>query len=183
MTDNQKRILELLADKKITTEEAYRLLSAMENGGTEPRSSQARESVQKVVPKYLRVTVMPGENADPKHADRVNVRVPMSLIRAGIKLTSLIPAQARDKIDEALKDKGVRVRVSDPHVRGENVLTVEDALGGADAALVMTAHREYLAEDWGRFSTIMRLPLLVDDTGLVPPPDGLTYVGMGRKRS
>ena len=109
MTENQKKILEMLAENKISTDEAYRLLGAVEGGnaGTESRPNEAAEPRKVVTGKYLRVTVMPGENADAGHRDRVNVRVPMSLIRAGIKLTSLIPATAKDKIDGALKDKGI----------------------------------------------------------------------------
>ena len=33
MTDNQKRILEMVADKKITVDEAYRLLSLVQPSG------------------------------------------------------------------------------------------------------------------------------------------------------
>lgn len=40
-------------------------------------------------------------------AESVNVRVPMSLIRSGIRLTSLIPDEARDKVNGALREKGV----------------------------------------------------------------------------
>jgi Fe-S-cluster formation regulator IscX/YfhJ len=139
MTDNQKRILELLAEKKITSEEAYRLLNAMETGGGETGHRTESENVQKLVPKYLRVTVIPGENADPKHADRVNVRVPMSLIRAGIKLTSLIPVQARDKIDEALKDKGIDFDIR--NIRKEDLDELINALADMEVD-VETGHGE-----------------------------------------
>lgn len=107
MTENQKKILEMLAEKKISTDEAYRLLSAVEGGNAGGEAPAAAAEPRKTTGKYLRVTVVPGENADPGHRDRVNVRVPMSLIRAGIKLTSLIPANAKDKIDGALKEKGI----------------------------------------------------------------------------
>jgi hypothetical protein len=38
---------------------------------------------------------------------RVNVRVPFSLIRAGMKLATLIPADAANKVDSAFKEKGI----------------------------------------------------------------------------
>jgi len=111
MTDNQKKILEMLAEKKISTDEAYRLLNALgsDEGGQKEMPKVPTGTVAK--PKYLRVTVMPEEGADPKHADRVNVRVPMGLIRAGIKLTSLIPNDAMDKVNDALRDKGINFDV------------------------------------------------------------------------
>ena len=37
----------------------------------------------------------------------VNVRVPMQLLRAGVRLASLIPAQAHEQLDEALNRHGV----------------------------------------------------------------------------
>ena len=139
MTDNQKRILELLEEKKITAGEAYRLLNAVETGSGGMGSTSTGESVQKLVPKYLRVTVTPGENADAKHADRVNVRVPMSLIRAGIKLTALIPAQARDKIDEAFKEKGIDFDIR--NIKKEDLDELVNALADMEVD-VETGHGE-----------------------------------------
>ncbi len=102
MSDNQKRILDMLAEGKITAEEAQKLLAAIGPGGDEPRSTPPRNA------KYLRVTIHPAPDA-PKGEDvkRVNVRIPISLIRAGIKFTSLIPADASDQVNEALKEKGI----------------------------------------------------------------------------
>lgn len=128
MTDNQKKILEMLAEKKISTDEAYRLLGALDapGGGTDSGPGEATV-LDKKSTKYLRVTVMPGENADPGHQDRVNVRVPMSLLRAGIKLTSLIPPNAYDKIDGALKDKGFEFDIRS--FKKEDLEDVIEALG------------------------------------------------------
>jgi hypothetical protein len=38
---------------------------------------------------------------------RVNTRVPMQLLRAGVKLANLIPPQARAQVDKALHDQGI----------------------------------------------------------------------------
>ena len=78
--------------------------------------------------KYLRVTVTPGENhTDPGHADRVNVRVPMSLIRAGIKLTALIPPEALDKANKALSEKGINFDVRS--IKNQDIEELIDSLG------------------------------------------------------
>jgi hypothetical protein len=102
MSDNQKRILEMLAEGKITADEAQKLLAALGSGAGETKSTPPRD------PKYLRVVIVPNPDA-PKEEDvkRVNVRVPVSLIRAGIKFTSLIPADASDQVNAALKEKGI----------------------------------------------------------------------------
>jgi Fe-S-cluster formation regulator IscX/YfhJ len=102
MSDNQKRILDMLAEGKISAEEAQKLLAAIGSGGDEAKSAPPRS------PKYLRVVIQPNPDA-PENEDvkRVNVRVPVALIRAGIKFTSLIPAEASEQVNEALKEKGI----------------------------------------------------------------------------
>ncbi|MFC1901187.1 hypothetical protein ACFLYN_06305 [Chloroflexota bacterium] len=108
MSDSKKRILEMLAEKKITVEEAERLLSL--TGTEEETEEQSSVSVSSVkLPyKYLRVVVQPGpESKEGNGVEKVNIRVPMKLIRAGMKLTSLIPPHAADKMHDAMKEKGV----------------------------------------------------------------------------
>jgi hypothetical protein len=72
------------------------------------------------------------ENAE--NVDRVNVRVPMSLIRAGIKLTSLIPDQAMDKVNDALRDKGINFDVRS--VKPEDIEELIGALGELEVDVV-----------------------------------------------
>jgi hypothetical protein len=108
MTENRKRILEMLADKKITIEEAERLLALTEDEETKAEQASDTPPERKRTGKYLRVVVEPGPGNEAGHkAERVNIRVPMNLIRAGMKLTSLIPPHAADKVNETLKEKGV----------------------------------------------------------------------------
>jgi hypothetical protein len=112
MNENQKKILEMLAQGKISADDAYRLINAIEGEEGGGKKMEKVEPDTRVKPKYLRVTVTPGEGqTDPNHADRVNVRIPMSLIRAGLKLTSLIPPDALDKANNALRDKGINFDV------------------------------------------------------------------------
>ena len=128
MTENKKKILEMLADKKISVEDAYRLLSVIDSEGGGPESAPRAEPETKKRPKYLRVSVAPDpEREGTEHLDRVNVRVPMSLIRAGIKLTSLIPPEALDKVNGALKEKGVNFDVRS--VKHEDIEDLIEALG------------------------------------------------------
>jgi len=108
MSDNKKRILEMLAQNKISADDAYRLLNAVEAEPSGRESATRAGATVREKAKYLRVTVLPtGDNEQSAEVDRVNIRVPMSLIRAGIKLTSLIPPEARDKVNGALREKGI----------------------------------------------------------------------------
>jgi hypothetical protein len=107
MSDNRTRILEMLAEKKITVDEAERLLAVAGNGEKKETSYAPVNTTNNKVPKFLRVVVEPGPGQGAEDVEKVNVRVPMSLIRAGMKLTSLIPPHASDKMNEAMREKGV----------------------------------------------------------------------------
>lgn len=108
MSENEKKILEMLANEKISVDEAYQLLSALKANKGAPESTAQGGTTGKPRPKYLRVTVQPGCGHEyDSDVDRVNVRVPMSLVRSGIKFTSLLPPEARDKVTGALHEKGI----------------------------------------------------------------------------
>ena len=55
------------------------------------------------------------------------MRVPMSLIRAGLKLTSLIPPDALDKANSALREKGINFDVR--NIKPEDLEELIEALG------------------------------------------------------
>ncbi len=100
MAENKKRILEMVAEKKITVDEAIRLLELVDR----PETS----STTKKAPRYLRIVINPStEGRAEADVERVNVRVPLALIRAGVKLTSLVPTDVADKVDTALREKGI----------------------------------------------------------------------------
>ena len=135
MTENKKKILEMLAQSKISADEAYRLLNAIEGGENGQQGTRKADATVKEKAKYLRVTVMPdSENEDSGSVDRVNVRVPMSLIRAGIKLTSLIPPEARDKVNGALREKGIDFDVR--NVKPEDIEELIEALSDLEVDVV-----------------------------------------------
>ena len=127
MTDNQKRILEMLSEKKISVDEAYRLLNVIESGESDDKGTIEAEPGSKHQPKYLRVVVQPNkEHEQAANVDRVNIRVPVSLIRAGMKLTSLIPSEAADKVNTALKDKGIEFDLR--NIKTEDIEQLIEAL-------------------------------------------------------
>jgi len=108
MAENKKKVLEMLAQNKISTDEAYRLLSALESEGSTAEDTAKAGTAAKTKSKYLRVCIVPGsEHEHGGKGDRVNVRVPMTLIRSGMKFTSLLPPEARDKVTGALHEKGI----------------------------------------------------------------------------
>ena len=108
MSDERSRILSLVADGKITPSEGERLLDALESSGARPvivedptaSADQARAA------KYLYVKVV------SVIGDNVDVRIPLGLVRAGLKLTSLIPPQAMDEINKSMAQHGMSIDFS-----------------------------------------------------------------------
>jgi hypothetical protein len=107
MSENRRQILEMLAQGKISAAEAERLIAALER---EPAAAGAAGETRRNDPlKYLRVVV----DAQDEHEGpvKVNVRVPIQLLRAGVKLTSVIPPRARTEVNEALRKEGIDVDI------------------------------------------------------------------------
>lgn len=109
MSQNRRQILEMLAAGQITADEAERLIAALGGETSTAESSENSEAGSKPMPQYLRVVVESEDGLDHGHGGpaKVNVRVPMQLLRAGVKLASIIPPQARTRVNEALHEKGV----------------------------------------------------------------------------
>ena len=95
MSSERAKILQMVAEGTITAEEGERLLSRLDPTGTtttlvEPELDTGDRKSGPV--KYLRVVV--------DGSDKVNVRVPIALIRTGIKLTTLMPLSASKHLSE-----------------------------------------------------------------------------------
>ncbi|HSV03064.1 MAG TPA: hypothetical protein VLI41_07635 [Phenylobacterium sp.] len=124
MNEDRRSILQMLADGQITADEAERLLAALERAEP-PSPRRFAPGGVNGAPKYLRVTVdsdEPGEGGPT----RINIRVPMSLLRAGVRLTSLIPPKARDQVNAELQKNGVPFDIS--QLRPENLEALIDQL-------------------------------------------------------
>jgi hypothetical protein len=112
MSEDRVRILNLLAEGKITAEEAERLLDALDAGKGAATASAGSAitgdpgPLLAALPKYLyvKVTAVNGDNVD--------VKIPIALVRSGLKLTSLIPPQAMDQINDSMSSHGMSVDFS-----------------------------------------------------------------------
>ena len=119
MSAERKKVRELLATGKITTEEAEKLLNKLDTlAGAESErpavSSEAKPSDSKPL-RYLRVEV-----EKPGSSDNVNVRIPLSFIRASAVLHVLLPQNVQDKLSANGVDLGSLSRLKGQEL--ENVL-------------------------------------------------------------
>ncbi|GIH19446.1 SHOCT-like domain-containing protein [Rugosimonospora africana] len=105
MNEQRHQILQMLAEGKITADEAERLIAAVEREQPEPPGAALRPKTR---PKYLRV-VMNSEDNPGGDGSRLNIRVPLQLLRAGVRLTSLLPPQALTRINAELDKSGVPI--------------------------------------------------------------------------
>ena len=119
MNENRKRILDMLAAGKINADEAERLLAALDKESSQATSAGDGDSHPKAWPKYLRVVVESDEGHHGQGPAKVNVRVPFQLLRAGVKLTSVIPPNARLKVNDALHRQGIDLDLNE--LRPENL--------------------------------------------------------------
>jgi len=122
MDPDRRSILQMLAEGKISADEAERLIAAMERQGTTAPAAMPSGAGS---PRYLRVLVDtddPGQGGPTK----VNIRVPMALLRAGVRLTSLMPPQAREHINAEMAKNGVPFDIG--QMRPENLEEMLDQL-------------------------------------------------------
>jgi len=136
MNENRRQILEMLAAGKITADEAERLLSALDPdtavpagtiGSSAAKGNGARSGWANGRPKYLRVLVEADESmTGNKGLTTVNVRVPMQLLRAGVRLAALIPQQAHNQLDQAFSSHGFPLTLS--QIKPENLEELIDHL-------------------------------------------------------
>jgi len=125
MNEHRRAILEMLSTGKITADEAERLLAALDKGQSVGAVSATSDSPSTPRSKYLRVLVESAD-VDEDGPVKVNVRVPMQLLRAGVRLASLIPAQARVQVNEAMREKGIAIDLN--QIKPENLEELIDQL-------------------------------------------------------
>jgi len=92
-----------------------------------------RESRETSGLKYLRVQVEP-KGDENGNQGRVNIRIPLNLLRAGAKLTGVLPEHAREKINAALREKGLEIDVAS--LEGEKLEELLRSLSDMDIEVV-----------------------------------------------
>jgi hypothetical protein len=125
MTESRRQILEMLSQGKLTTEQAERLMAAVDREGSTGGVALATQVRPATKYKFLRVVVDGVE--DNEYPIKVNVRVPLQLLRAGVLLASIIPTQAQGPVNEALRREGIGIDLS--QIKPENLEELIDGLG------------------------------------------------------
>ena len=122
MSVETRKVLEMMAAGKITSEDAERLLDKL-HAVAELPANNAPENHDSTGPsaarKYLRVVVT-GAGKD------VNMRVPLSFVRAGVGLIGVLPVDVAQKLGEKGIDLDSLSRLADDKLPGVlNALDIE----------------------------------------------------------
>ena len=126
MNDHRRQILEMLSAGKITADEAERLITALEREPAAPSSDNGLQPPASKA-KYLRVRVDSDNGDNPYHGPvKANIRVPMQLLRAGVRLAGLIPPQAREHVNYAMRERGIPFDLS--QIKPDNLQELVDQL-------------------------------------------------------
>jgi len=98
MSEERKKVLEMLAAGKITADEAEKLLDKLSsNPSTATPSSEtppASSASTSAKPKYLRIIV------DQPGREQVNMRFPLSMIGSGRGLLAIMPKHINERLAE-----------------------------------------------------------------------------------
>ena len=107
MSDETRRVLDLLAQNKITVDEADQLLRAMK----EPRAEAASAKIDgDAAPRarYIRIAVHKLSRGCDTDKD-VNIRVPIAVVKGGMRLGALIGTFAGEKAARRMKAQGLDI--------------------------------------------------------------------------
>jgi hypothetical protein len=89
MSEETRQVLELLSQGKVSVPEAEQLLQAV-------KAPEVADE-KKGEPRYFRILVNKPAS-EGKKAETVNIKVPMTVIRGGLRLTALFPMMSKKKI-------------------------------------------------------------------------------------
>jgi hypothetical protein len=89
MSEETRKVLDMLANGRVSVQEAEQLLQAVAAPG--PTADD-----KKVEPRYFRILVNKPAR-EGKKAEAVNIRVPMTVVRGGLRLGALVPGMLGKK--------------------------------------------------------------------------------------
>ena len=110
MNHSRKRVLDLLSKGAISSDEAERLLEQLDGHETERRPDEGSVAGmdRNGEPNYLCIKTEPkGEAAETE--EPVEIRIPLVLVRAGMKLGWLIPESKREILSDSLDNHGIGI--------------------------------------------------------------------------
>ena len=107
-TDETRRVLDLLAQGKITVDEADRLLKAM---GAQTAAAPDQATDDRGPARWIRVHIHKPANEHREQKD-VSIRVPISVVKGGMRLGAIIATFAGEKAARRMRARGIDIDLS-----------------------------------------------------------------------
>jgi hypothetical protein len=105
-TDDTRRILDMLSQGKITVDDAEKLLKALsaaqptDAAAADPATDEARRA------RWVRINIHKPANEQHREKD-VNIRVPIAVVKGGMRLGAIIATFAGEKAAQRMKARGI----------------------------------------------------------------------------
>jgi hypothetical protein len=107
-TDDTRRVLDMLQEGKITVDEADRLLKAL-TADRPPETAAADTATDgRDRVRWIRINIQKPAN-DGHKAKNVNIRVPIAVVKGGMRLGAIIGTFAGDKAARRMKAQGLDI--------------------------------------------------------------------------
>jgi hypothetical protein len=111
-TDDRRRVLDMLAQGKITVDEAERLLHAVGADRSADAAAAGTASGGEARPRWFRINIHKPPKADGHTPKDVSIRVPIAVVKGGMRLGAIIASFAGEKAAQRMKARGVDLDLS-----------------------------------------------------------------------
>jgi SHOCT-like protein len=108
-TDDTRRVLDMLAQGKITVDEADRLLKAVAPGRPADAATAGGGEAR---PRWFRINIHKPAKSDGHTPKDVTIRVPIAVVKGGMRLGAIIATFAGEKAAQRMKARGVDLDLS-----------------------------------------------------------------------
>ena len=122
MNEERLKVLNMISEGKISAEEGAKLLEALDKKD-EKQPELTVQKKEKGNINYLFVDISPKTDANK---EKVHVKVPLALVRAGVNIASMLPTDVQDKVNNAMDEKGMKFDLSS--IKPENIEELIQAL-------------------------------------------------------
>jgi hypothetical protein len=102
MSEERKRVLEMLAKGTISVADAEKLLEKLAEPASPEAKAEGHSSSEPSKPRFMRIVI------DKPGQDQVNIRMPLSFMRTGTGLLAVLPTKINEKLAELGVDFSAR---------------------------------------------------------------------------
>ena len=165
---------------------SYQFLNTAARTNSKLSIIEQGRKINEKMPEYVVNLTLDGFKISKKSIKDSSILILGISYKPDVKDIQLSPAEI---IINKLKTLGAKIKIYDPYFKGSQVFginveqSIDDILSKVDAAIIVTAHKEFQEIDPKIFSK-MKTPILIDSRGIIDPVSaknaGLVFRGLGR---